>query len=216
MPLLDARGRCRRGGSGPIHVVPYMTGYFSALTLCHRRARRNGGPPTGRTWTHTTIVKRSQMRMLLSFQRPPGLPRGASPWGRPTDPTPWGALGRPASIAPRPPRPPARARAPDADPALCGRRGRDTGRKQAQRPPAAGRFRRRRERPPTPGYGPGGVVSRASGGLARGPQAHEAAAADPQDLAVGPLAGDIVLPGGERILGEGHASLVDQPAGLRA
>ena len=90
------------------------------------------------------------------------------------------------------------------------------GPKAGSTPPGAGRFRHRRERPPTPGYAPGDVVSRAFGGLLRGPQARETAAADPQDLAVGALAGDVVLPGGEWVLAEGHPSLVDQPAGLRA
>jgi len=36
------------------------------------------GPATGRTWTHTTTQSGSQMRMLLSFQRPPNLDEGAS------------------------------------------------------------------------------------------------------------------------------------------
>jgi hypothetical protein len=55
-------------------------GVLLYLTLCRHADTRERAPLTGRTWTHTTIeMIRPQMRMLLSFQRPPSLStKGAS------------------------------------------------------------------------------------------------------------------------------------------
>src|ERR1700730_16773316 len=82
----------------PYTVVPHHDGVLLCLTLCRHRDALSA-PVTGRTWTHTTIELRSQMRMLLSFQRPSSLTesasfRGASPTRRPGAPA-----GRPESIA---------------------------------------------------------------------------------------------------------------------
>jgi hypothetical protein len=83
-------------------VLPYLTLCPPPDADLKGRAAPCGAPPAaGRTWTHTTTIGRSSVRMLLSFQRPssPLLKRTSlreetRPARRPKTPS-----GRPKSIA---------------------------------------------------------------------------------------------------------------------
>ncbi len=78
-----------------------MTGYFFLLDSLPPPGGRKRRRAAGRTWTHTAIDIRSQVRMLLSFQRPCRHAERDSFEEAGPSPAPKGALsGRPASIAP--------------------------------------------------------------------------------------------------------------------
>ncbi len=142
-------GACGCGGRDPYTLVPNHDGVLLCFDSLPSPSTPNGGPPTGRTWTHTTIAKRSQMRMLLSFQRPPGLPRGASPRGRPTDPTPEGTFGPTSEYSAPSSETWARPRLFDKHSAPCGQTGRRT--PQTGRPAGQTRGRARQYRGAAPG-----------------------------------------------------------------